>query len=390
MTDTAATPVAHTFPLEPGGTVEISLSSGSVRVRGTDADRVEVRARDGRALGDEIGIDAEPGRVLIRDSSANLKLGPFSLRTSPSPDLDVDVPAGAAVRLRTMSGDVDARGIAGESRFASASGTLRIEASGGPVQVESMSGDAILEASAAIDLGVRTVSGDIRIRAPRLRSSDVGTTSGDVRIEAALDPAGRHGVASVSGDVEVATPSPVRLEAQTIAGDVHAHGPHRAEGGRSRRTLVVGDGSVALSVRTTSGDVRLRVLGAAPAPPVPPVAPVPPVPPARDIPEPPTAPEPPDAPDAPEAPSGARVVASDGPVPDVPAVPARPAVAPRPIDPEDDTHAWSASEPLVDRREAARLDILRALERGDLDLETASHRLEILEESGPRFFRGWC
>ena len=48
------------------------------------------------------------------------------------------------------------------------------------------------------------------------------------------------------------------------------------------------------------------------------------------------------------------------------------------------------ASPLVDRREAARLDILRALERGDLDLETASHRLEILEESGPRFFRGWC
>jgi hypothetical protein len=387
MTDTAATPAARTFPLEPGGTVEISLSSGSVHMRGTDADRVVVRSRDGEPLGDEIAIDAEPARVRIRDGSANVRLGPFSLRTSPSPDLDIDVPAGAAIRLRTMSGDVDARGIAGESRWTSASGTLRIEASGGPVQLESMSGDAVLEASAAIDLGIRTVSGDIRIRAPRLRSSDVGTTSGDVRIEAALDPAGRHGVSSVSGDVEVATPSPVRLEAQTIAGDVHGQGPHRAEGGRSRRTLIAGDGSVALSVRTTSGDVRLRVLGAAPAPPVPPVAPVPPVP--FDVPEPPTAPRPPAAPDAPAPPSGA----TDGPVPDVPAVPAtgpRPGSAPRPIDPEDDTHAWSASEPLVDRREAARLDILRALERGDLDLETASHRLEILEESGPRFFRGWC
>jgi hypothetical protein len=177
-------------------------------------------------------------------------------------------------------------------------------------------------------------------------------------------------------EVEVATPSPVRLEAQTIAGDVHAQGPHTAEGGRSRRTLVAGNGSVALSVRTTSGDVRLRVLGAAPAPPVPPVAPVPPVP--ADLPVPPVAPEPPTAPAAPAAPAKAAT----------PSASAAPAV--RPIDPEEDTHAWSASEPLVDRREAARLDILRALERGDLDLDTASHRLEILEESGPRFFRGWC
>ena len=44
----------------------------------------------------------------------------------------------------------------------------------------------------------------------------------------------------------------------------------------------------------------------------------------------------------------------------------------------------------VDRREAARLEILRALERGDLDIEDASHKLEILEDAGPRYFRGWC
>ena len=51
---------------------------------------------------------------------------------------------------------------------------------------------------------------------------------------------------------------------------------------------------------------------------------------------------------------------------------------------------WSAAESMVDRREAARLDVLRALERGDLDVETASRRLEALEEAGPRYFRGWC
>ena len=221
------------------------------------------------------------------------------------------------------------------------------------------------------------MSGDIRIRAARLLSSDIGSTSGDVRIEAELDRGGRHTMSSVSGDVEIVTPSPVRLEGQTIAGDVRGEGPHTAEGGRSRRTLVVGDGSVLLTVRTTSGDVRLRVLGAAPAPPVPPVAPVPPVPPVpADLPEPPVAPEPPSAPAAPD-------------VPVVQGLDSRPGASPRPVD-DDDTHAWNASQPLVDRREAERLDILRALERGEVDIETASHRLEILEESGPRFFRGWC
>jgi hypothetical protein len=62
----------------------------------------------------------------------------------------------------------------------------------------------------------------------------------------------------------------------------------------------------------------------------------------------------------------------------------------RPISDDDDTQAWNAPEPAIDRREAERLDVLRALERGDVDVETASRRLELLDEAGPRSFRGWC
>ena len=62
---------------------------------------------------------------------------------------------------------------------------------------------------------------------------------------------------------------------------------------------------------------------------------------------------------------------------------------PRPIG-DEDTQAWNAPEPVIDRREAERLGVLRALERGDMDVETASRRLEALDEAGPRSFRGWC
>jgi hypothetical protein len=43
----------------------------------------------------------------------------------------------------------------------------------------------------------------------------------------------------------------------------------------------------------------------------------------------------------------------------------------------------------TDRGEAARLDILRALERGELDIDTASTRLAAIEDAGPRRYRGW-
>jgi predicted component of type VI protein secretion system len=339
--------------LEPGGTVEILVSTADLRVRGVDGNRVIVRSRNGDPLADGLRIEAAPGVVRIRDGDG-IRFGPLQFFGRPSADLDIDVPRGAAISLRTLSGSVVATGLAGASRWATASGDLRIATSAGPVQVETMSGDAVVEASGSIALGARTVSGDLRVRAPRLEVIEASSTSGDVRVEAELAGGARHSLSSVSGDVDVVTDSPVRLEAQTITGDVRASGLHAAEGGRGRRTLVVGDGSVALSVRTTSGDVSLRV----------------------------------------------KAVASPG-SPGRPASPAS-AIEPEPIEPdpielpapspagEEDTQPWSAPESVVDRREAARLDVLRALERGDLDIDAASRRLEALEEAGPRSFRGWC
>ena len=403
MTDTAHTASVRELSLEPGGSVEISIASGSLRIRGIDGDRVVVRSQDGDPLGDDVRVDATPGTIRIRDVEAGFRIGPLQVRTHRSPDLDIDLPRTAAVSLRTMSGDVEATGIGGASRWASASGDLRIATSAGPVQVETMSGDAVIDASVAIALGARTVSGDVRVRAPRMDTIDASTTSGDVRLEADLAPGARHSISSVSGDVDIATGSPVRLEAQTITGDVRATGPHTADGGRGRRTIVVGNGSVGLSVRTTSGDVRLRVLGLpGHASLVPPVAP-----PRPGAPVPPAAPVPPRVPTAPEAPAAATPLDPVVPIPPDPVAAASelpaPAVAPtaqapsatpapRPIT-DEDTQAWNAPESAVDRREAARLDVLRALEHGDLDVETASRRLEALEaleEAGPRFFRGWC
>ena len=381
MTDTMTTsPASREVPLEPGGSVDIVLAASHLRLRGIDGDRVIVRSRDGGPLEGRVRIEAAAGIVRIRDGEGSVRLGPLVLSTRRSPDLDIDVPRTAALLVRTVSGDVEALGIGGASRWASTSGDLRVTVSAGPVQLESMSGDAVVEASAAISLVGRTVSGDLRVRAPRLDGLDASTTSGDVRIEADLAAGSRHAISSVSGDVDVVTGSPVRLDAQTIAGDVRANGPHATEGGRGRRTLVVGNGSVGLSVRTTSGDVRLRVLGGLESTVAQvPVAPVVPV--ATAVPVAPPVPVTPVPPRAPivaepiqfEAPSAARVGAPD----------------PLPIS-DDDTQAWNAPEPVIDRREAERLDVLRALERGDVDVETASRRLELLDEAGPRAFRGWC
>ena len=71
MTHTTTTTVARELPLEAGGTVEITLSSGDVRVRGTAGDRVVVRSAGSAPASDihegvresltALGITAEAG-----------------------------------------------------------------------------------------------------------------------------------------------------------------------------------------------------------------------------------------------------------------------------------------------------------------------------------------
>jgi hypothetical protein len=380
MTDSTPITVSRRdLPIEAGGEVQITLSSNRLRLRGTDGERVVVRSSGGDDIEDQVVLESAPGRVVIRDSERGFRFGPVRMRVGGSQDLDIDVPRSARVSLKTLSGDVDAVGISGDSRWASASGDLRIQVDGGRLAIESMSGDVTVEATAAIDLRARTVSGDLQVRAPRLDTVDASTTSGDVRVEGELGAAVDHRISSVSGDVELVTPSPVRVETQTITGDVRASGAHTAEGGRGRRTIVAGAGSVQVSVRTTSGDIRLRTSGSggaahgplaanapagAPVAPSAPEAPIAPIPPVE-----------PQVPDAPEAPAPLTVVAEAEAAPNL----VRPTV-----------DATLGADSAVDRREAARLEVLRALERGELDIEAASRRLEQLEDAGPRYFRGWC
>jgi len=257
----------------------------------------------------------------------------------------------------------------------------------------------------------------------------VATTSGDVTIDAALDAATSHSITSVSGDVRLITGSEVTVELQSVAGDIRASMPHRVDGARGRRTIVVGSGRVKVGIKTMSGDVKLKpgepdlapgAIGApgdaggapkasfwtdfsrdwaesakdwaswgaqwaagkawatsssgaswttppqAPAAPKAPVAPTPPA-----APEAPVAPAPSVAATAPDEPATATHDAET-------ALTAREgAAAPAPL---EDT----APVPIPTHAdlEAARLEILRSLERGDLDVATAADRLAALEAVG--------
>jgi hypothetical protein len=203
---------------------------------------------------------------------------------------------------------------------------VSVETASGEVEAMDLDGDKRFRtASGEIALhrlagpvDVETVSGDVKVRVPRLRRLDLGTTSGDIRLDAELHGDGPFALRSISGDATIVGRSGFRVEAETITGDLSSELPHKRESSPGRRVMTVGRPGATLAFRSVSGDLRV-VQPREAAPSMTPNAPTPP--------------QPPTPPAAPAA--------------DV---------------------------------DAARLDILRELERGDITVAEATERLSRLDE----------
>ena len=241
-------------------------------------------------------------------------------------DLEVEIPATASVVVEGSSADIRVDGLAGEQRYRSLSGDLELRNVCGTIVAEAMSGDVDILADGPVRIDVRTVSGDIAVRAGAIGLLRAGTTSGDLRVAGRFDGEGPFAVETVSGDATIAPAGDLRVEVRTITGDIRSDAPSRLEESDGRRFLVLGSGGPSMTFRSTSGD--LRIVRAMPL--------------------------------RPEAPLE-------------PTVPPAGAIAPAPApSPDPDVAA-----------DAVRLDVLRALERGDIDVAEAGRRLEALDGGEP-------
>ena len=259
--------------------------------------RPRAAASAARTSTDDFEIERLAGKVRLRDDRDRLqdRAAPDRHRSRAGPR-DRGPAGGRDRRSAALSGDVEAKGIGRGEPVGDGVGRPPLQVDGGPVAVESMSGDVEVVATAPIEL-----ARPLGVRRPRA-SAGPGSTPWPPRRRAATSAstaalgAGQdHVISSVSGDVELTTSSAVRVDTQSITGDVRASGTRFAEGGRGRRTLVVGAGTVGVSVRTTSGDIRLRGVGrdrgvgvprhpCRPSPAAPPSPDVPPAPPAASAP----------------------------------------------------------------------------------------------------------
>jgi DUF4097 and DUF4098 domain-containing protein YvlB len=277
------------------GRVSIENIAGDIVVTGGSGDEVSIEAVK-RTRGDrnelgmiQIVVDERPGRVDVHTEYPRGRSRNGG--DHGSVDYTVTVPSGAAVDLKSISGNVKVSKVQGAVRAESISGNVMTADTPRLEMVKSVSGDLDLTGAASdTDLSAGSVSGTIRAKGLKARGLELGTVSGDVSLidvtcerlgaksvsgnveySGTLARNGRYDVNSHSGTVRLTLSGSTGFEltANTFSGTIRSDLPltiggdrdrdlnnrgRRGPGNRSIRATF-GDGTAALTIRTFSGDI---------------------------------------------------------------------------------------------------------------------------------------
>ena len=220
--------IGERWPFAPDGSVRIVNPSGRIRVIGWDVDSLAVRARGSGRL-------AAAGTASVRTLVVTGRAG-----------LEVRVPRGARVWVKSVSGDIDVVGVDGTLDLNSVVGAIHVvgtpadvtaETMGGPVELAGGTGRArvktvsggILLRGASVDLGASTLSGTIVVRAAGWQRGGAGvqrghfeSVTGDVRFDGELGRGGIVELESQSGAIALRVPGTTvaDFDLLTIGGSV--------------------------------------------------------------------------------------------------------------------------------------------------------------------------
>jgi len=189
----------------------------------------------------------------------------------------VTAPAGTAVTVNTVSGNVRLSGLQGRTTAATISGTVDVTSSArvervstvagditltdvqndGMLEVEAMSSEVRLTNVKARRISASIVSGSIVVHDAQADGATVSATSGNIEYSGSLAPKGRYEFKAFSGNVRVGLLGGFELQASTFSGRVEADPGLGLTAGDSKKSLrgVVGNGGAAVVASTFSGTV---------------------------------------------------------------------------------------------------------------------------------------
>jgi hypothetical protein len=214
---TAATGSSLEHEIGADGLLAIRLRDGEVRIRAVDGGAVRVRDANGNGLADSFAIEAAAGSLSLKAGRGlEIIVGPRSMRRGS----------------HRQSPDLDIDVPRGA--------TLVLEAASGDIEVDGLQGDQ----------RYRTASGDVVLRGVSGKVS-VEVVSGDVDLGATGEA--QVTIRSVSGDIDVRAGTLSALQVNTTSGDIGVTGRLAGPGPFAIET-VSGDGLLA-----PDGDVRIEM-----------------------------------------------------------------------------------------------------------------------------------
>lgn len=242
------TEISHAIGAQ--GQLTINNVSGSVQLRGTDSDEAVVIARSesGRSEWLPLTVQKSEGALTVDVE----KRGSFAMfgtwfGTHDGMEFKVTVPRTARVIINSVSADISAHFLAGEQTYKTVSGDVELDPDGGRVRVTTVSGDVEVRPAEPLNLSISTTSGDIRVEGAVINLFEARTVSGDIELDAGFAAGPLHSIESVSGDLSIESSTGVTVDVK--------RGMDMRRGGS--RGMVAGDGTAQIRFRTLSGDCHV-------------------------------------------------------------------------------------------------------------------------------------
>jgi hypothetical protein len=258
--------IERTFSVGDACQLEVSNISGSIRVVGKQGEQVHVVAlkrwrgqREDEAT--TIDMGQEGSRVWVRTQTPGESRWPSwrPRRKAASVDYQIEVPHTSQISLSSVSATTSVSTIEGHVGIKTISGSVSIEDITGSIHVHSVSG-SIHGHGLQGPLHVETVSGRADTTASDFTSIAATTVSGRLRFATSLQPAGTFDVHTVSGDVELVVPPDTHctIEGRSISGELRTALHHTCERrGAGTWRVRVGDGGPLLHFDSVSADLIL-------------------------------------------------------------------------------------------------------------------------------------
>lgn len=224
----------QTYAFSTGQRLTLSNTNGDIFVEPWDRDEIEIRAikrvktRGGSAdealaeLRIEVDVDSRGIEIDTVYPSWRRLFGWSNV--SASVEYDIRMPRQADLEVRTVNGEIEIAGMAGEIRLRSTNGGISVFDSAGSVNAS-------------------TTNGGIRVELNEVSSEgmEFGTTNGSIRVDLPSSVRASLRARTTNGTIDTDFPVSVRgtLRRNRLEGDINGGGPQ-------------------LDLRTTNGSIRIR------------------------------------------------------------------------------------------------------------------------------------